>query len=166
MDGGAERNDEVGDLVADAEALGAFQVERDRGDRRAGGEDEEHGFLHGAEELHRADASVQSHHQAALHEDGEQDAGDVAGSDGLDVGHEHVEAVLAADVGELALDDGVELLHAEHLVEALQELDRPALRERERRGHAQHARVVELVEVLADVGVVDARRCGARSWRG
>ena len=66
---GAEGNDEGGNLVGHTEFLCALQVQRDGRHRGAGRKDEQHGILHGGEELLRADAAVQADHQTALHED-------------------------------------------------------------------------------------------------
>ena len=73
------------------------------------------------------------------------------------------EAKLAAHRDERALDDRVKLLDTEHLVEPLQELDSLALGERERRTHAQDARMVRLVQVLAYILVADAVRGDAHA---
>ena len=95
----AEGDDEVCDLVGNAQLLGALKVDRNGGYGRAGGEYEEHGFLHGGEELDGADPCVEADHETALYEYGVEEAGQVAGEDGLEVGKHDAEAVLAYDVG-------------------------------------------------------------------
>ena len=80
--------------------------------------------------------------------------------------------VLAAEEDELAFDDGVEFLEAEHLVEPLQEFDRELLREWERRRDLEHARHFlplcrPLCERLCDVRVADTLRrdaAAAGAW--
>ena len=82
---------------------------------------------------------------------------------GLDIARELAadparDTVLAAHPQKRPLDHGVELLHAEHLVEPLEELERELLGKRERRDYAQQARARGIVKVVFDVCEADAVR--------
>ena len=73
----------------------------------------------------------------------------------------------AADVDEGALDHGVELLHAEDLVEPLEEVAGEPLGERERGAHAKHAGTSLVTgKVLLDVLVAHALRGDADARGG
>ena len=92
-------------------------------------------------------------------------------SRGLDVGGEFAadldgEAASAAGGDEGALDHGVELLDAEDLVEAVEEVGREGLREGVWGRHAEHPHVVLLAQVLGDVGGADAVGCDAEARAG
>ena len=64
--------------------------------------------------------------------------------------------MLAANLQQCPLDNGIKFLDAEHFIQSLQELQSQFLRERKGRGHLQQAHVVFLVQGIQGIHIADA----------
>ena len=71
----------------------------------------------------------------------------------------YIQVMLAAEIDQLPLDDGVQFFQTEDFVQTVQKLQRQFFRERERRTHLQQAGAAQGFAGFQRIGIADAARC-------